>query len=435
MANPTGFLEFQRVTVPDRPPLERIADFAPLHDALHERERSRQAGRCMDCGIPFCQSGLILEGERFGCPLHNLIPEWNEMLWQHNPAQALSRLLKTNPFPEFTGRVCPAFCEAACICGRIGEAVTVRDNELHLIEYAFENSLMQPKPPAARSDKRIAVVGSGPAGLSAAHHLNRRGHNVTVFEREKSIGGLLSYGIPEMKLPKAIVRRRAELMKAEGILFRTETEISDFSALEFDCILLCCGAGKPRPLAYEGTAQGVCFATDYLRDAARFCLGEIPAPLLDAAGRRVVIVGAGDTASDCLATAIRQGCTAATQLIRKPAAYYPAALDYAHEEAQAYFGADIRRFETTLHAVDADENGALTAVLTGDGQRLDADLLLLATGFSGNNDYVNQFGEDSKIFAAGDMALGAGFVASAIADGRRCAADADRYLTGYTSIL
>lgn len=236
----------------------------------------------MDCGVPFCQAGICFDGQRLGCPLHNLIPEWNDLLWSGNRERALSRLLKTNCFPEFTGRVCPALCERACVCGMIGAPVTVRDNELSIIEYASDNDLVVPQPPVSRSGKRIAVVGSGPAGLSAAFFLNRRGHSVVVFERDRFPGGLLTYGIPAMKLPKNIVRRRIALL--------------------------------------DGTD-----------------------PALSAAGKDVVVVGAGDSASDCIATALRQGCRSVLQLIRKPASRYGNRSDYAHEEAEAACGSDIRR--------------------------------------------------------------------------------------------
>ncbi|MGM9578136.1 MAG: FAD-dependent oxidoreductase, partial [Evtepia sp.] len=200
MGKITGFMEYDRVERPERPPLNRLEDDKEFYGNLSQRQRREQSGRCMDCGVPFCQAGIQWEGERLGCPLHNLIPEWNEMLWMGNLAHALSRLLKTNPFPEFTGRVCPAFCERACLCGRVGEPVTVRDNELAIIEYAFQNGLIQARPPQRRSGLRVGIVGSGPAGLAAAHFLNRRGHSVTVLERDPQPGGLLTYGIPSMKL-------------------------------------------------------------------------------------------------------------------------------------------------------------------------------------------------------------------------------------------
>ena len=247
MGKPTGFLDYARMDCPARSAEARVADWAPLDLPLSEKNRRRQSGRCMDCGVPFCQAGVTFDGALLGCPLHNLIPEWNNLLWNGNYEGALQRLLKTSPFPEFTARVCPALCEKACVCSRVSQPVTVRENELAIIEYAFENDLMQPMPPAARSDKRIAVMGSGPAGLSAAYYLNRRGHHVTVFERDPLPGGLLTYGIPEMKLPKRIVTRRISLLEQEGVVFRTNCCVGrDLSpealAAEFDLAIFCCGA-------------------------------------------------------------------------------------------------------------------------------------------------------------------------------------------------
>ena len=247
MGKPTGFLDYARMDCPARSAEARVADWAPLDLPLSEKNRRRQSGRCMDCGVPFCQAGVTFDGALLGCPLHNLIPEWNDLLWNGNYEGALQRLLKTSPFPEFTARVCPALCEKACVCGRVSQPVTVRENELAIIEYAFENDLMQPMPPAARSDKRIAVVGSGPAGLSAAYYLNRRGHHVTVFERDPLPGGLLTYGIPEMKLPKRIVARRISLLEQEGVVFRTNCCVGrdlrpEALAAEFDLAIFCCGA-------------------------------------------------------------------------------------------------------------------------------------------------------------------------------------------------
>ena len=477
MGKPTGFLDYARMDCPARSVEARVADWAPLDLPLSEKNRRRQSGRCMDCGVPFCQAGVTFDGALLGCPLHNLIPEWNDLLWNGNYEGALQRLLKTSPFPEFTARVCPALCEKACVCGRVSQPVTVRENELAIIEYAFENDLMQPMPPAARSDKRIAVVGggaggggpprggghprrppprgggpappgavvgSGPAGLSAAYYLNRRGHHVTVFERDPLPGGLLTYGIPEMKLPKQIVARRISLLEQEGVVFRTNCCVGrDLSpealAAEFDLAIFCCGAQQPRPLPFA-EAGGVFYALDYLRASAQALLAQAE-PAVTAAGKHVVLVGAGDSASDCVSVALRQGCRSLTQLIRKPRTASTEKRDHAHEEAEAVFGADIRHYETQIDSLSCGTDGAVSAVtLRESGEQLPCDLLLLASGFSGCEaasleacEAVRQAG--IPVLTAGDMASGASLVVLAIASGKQAAARADASLMGYTNIL
>ena len=448
MGKPTGFLEYERAEDPERGAAERLGDFDSFRGELPERGRRRQGGRCMDCGVPFCQAGITFAGQRLGCPLYNLIPEWNDLVWSGNRERALSRLLKTNCFPEFTGRVCPALCEHACILGMIGKPVTVRDNELSIIEYAFENDLMAPQPPATRSGKRIAVVGSGPAGLACAYYLNRRGHSVTVFERDRTPGGLLSYGIPNMKLPHEVVRRRIRLMEAEGVEFRTGCAVgreqrAEALAEDFDLAVFCCGAQRPREMRFPETpAGGVVYSLEYLRGEAACQLGEGPLSP-DAKGKNVVVVGAGDSASDCVATALRQGCRSAAQLIRKPASFYGNRNDYAHEEALAALGRDVRQFETQISHLKLDENGALagvTAVSGGEERELPAELLILASGFAGCESEALE-AEDAlrktglPVLRAGDMQNGSTLVVLAIADGKRAAAEADRALMGYTNIL
>ncbi len=460
MGKTTGFLDYERVERPCAAPEERLQSFSDPHGPLPAPLRREQGARCMNCGVPFCQSA-------YGCPLHNLIPEWNDEIWAGNLRHALSRLLKSNNFPEFTGRVCPAPCENACVCGLHGAPVTVRDNELSIIERAWERGLMAPQPPEVRSGKRVAVVGSGPAGLAAAEQLNRRGHSVTVFERDDRPGGLLTYGIPNMKLEKTIVARRIERMRAEGIDFVCSTEIGrDLNAAElrrdFNALLLCCGARQPRvPAGIDCGREGVLQALDYLTAATRAVLagGE---SALSAAGRRVLVVGNGDTATDCVATALRQGAASVVQLVRKPKPaagariwpYRPVGekTDYGQEEAAARFGQDPRLYSSTVEELLWDGNGALRAAkVRTDGvlQELPAELLLLAAGFSGAEPAVaDAFGlsldpqgrlggsdhrtEDPQVFACGDLRRGPSLVAAAIADGRACARAADTFLEGYS---
>ena len=444
MGKATGFMDYARMELPRRDPSERVKDYEPLEKAVSDKNRRRQSGRCMDCGVPFCQAGVKFEGQYLGCPLHNLIPEWNDLLYSGNYPAALARLLKTNCFPEFTGRVCPALCERACTCGMIGQSVTIHDNERAIIDYAFDNDLMQPVLPAAHSGKTVAVVGSGPAGLAAAHYLNRRGHQVTVFERDSVPGGLLSYGIAPMKLPQAVVERRVRLMQDEGVSFQTNCDVGrDVSAAflqGFDLVIFACGAQKPRALSWPTQAKsGVYYALDFLKAASEARLEGLESEIT-AKGKPVVIVGAGDSASDCVAICLRQGCRDIHQLIRRPASSYPGALDYAHEESQAVFGRDIRRFETQIEDLVCGEDGGLTAVRTVAGETLKAQLLIIASGFSGCEDYALDAYEALKaagvpVLQAGDMACGASLVVHAIASGKKAAAEADRRLMGYTNIL
>lgn len=442
MGKPTGFLDYPRQEARHRDARTRIRDYAPIDAPLPATARKRQAGRCMDCGVPFCQAGIVLSGARLGCPLHNLIPEWNESLWQGDYPTAVQRLLKTNCFPEFTSRVCPALCERACTCGMIGSSVAVRDNERAIIDFAFENDLMQPQPPACRSDKRIAVVGSGPAGLAAAYYLNRRGHTVTVFERDTLPGGLLTYGIAPMKLPQDVVARRVRLMQQEGVEFVTNCAITPDAAAKqldgYDLVILACGAQKPRPLTWPDMPKtGILYALSFLKPANLAAMDGSESSQ-SARGKNVIIIGAGDSASDCLAMALRQGCRSVRQLVRRPAADYPQKPDYAHEEALAAFGADVRQFSTQVTALEADDTGALRAVVTSGGETLPCELLILASGFSGCDDTAAALQAalpNTPTLTAGDMANGASLVVLAIASGKQAAAEADCQLMGYTNIL
>jgi len=485
MGKPTGFMEFARQNEPAQAPLERIGHFREFHPRLSKEERRRQGARCMACGVPFCQSGAVLNGMVSGCPLHNLIPEWNDLVYTGNFDLALERLLKTNPFPEFTGRVCPALCEAACTCGLHGNPVTVKANELGIIEEAFEAGLMTPHPPKVRTGKRVAVVGSGPSGLAAAARLNSRGHKVTVFEKADRPGGLLMYGIPNMKLEKEIVLRRIALLEAEGIDFRTGIDVGADLApeellREFDAVVLCCGAGQPRDLKVTNRdVKGVWFAVDFLSATTRSLLDSAleDGKYISAKGKRVVIVGGGDTGNDCVGTCIRHGCESVIQLEMMPKApdtrteedpwpEWPriCKTDYGQEEAIAKFGADPRIYQTTVTELISGKENNLTAIKTvrldkalepvpGSEETLPCDLLLIAAGFLGPRPYVPRaFGLEitqrsnvktpeggfaasvPKVFAAGDMRRGQSLVVWAIREGCAAAREVDGYLMGYTGL-
>ena len=492
MGKPTGFLEYERCETAASAPLERIQHFKEFHAELSDEERRCQAARCMDCGVPFCQNGKMLGGMISGCPLNNLIPEWNELLYRDKKDQALERLLETNNFPEFTSRVCPALCEKSCICGVHDSPVTVRENERAIIENAFAKGHIKPRIPAARSGKKIAVIGSGPSGLAAADSLNRRGHNVTVFERSDRPGGLLMYGIPNMKLEKDIVLRRTALMELEGVEFRTGCNVgSDVSAEtlleDFDAVILACGSSQPRDINAPGRdAQNIYFAVDFLTSTTKSLLdtGLAEGTFISAKDKNVIVIGGGDTGNDCVGTAVRHGCASVTQLemmpklpdtraANNPFPEYPRVCktDYGQEEAAAVFGSDPRIYETTVKEFIKDENGALCAVRTvkvgfvnedgkrtlreveGSEQVLPCELCLIAAGFTGCQNYVSDaFGVEltarnnvstengayatnvPKVFTAGDMHIGQSLVVRAIREGRDCAAAVDKYLMGYTNI-
>ena len=494
MGKATGFLEYTRCETSAKEPTERIKDFNEFHIPLTDEQRCEQAARCMDCGVPFCQNGKMLCGMISGCPLNNLIPEWNDLLYHGQKEQALSRLLMTNNFPEFTSRVCPALCEKACTCGLDSSPVTVRENEKAIIENGFENGLIQPQIPKARSGKKVAVIGSGPSGLAAADTLNKRGHSVTVFERSDRIGGLLMYGIPNMKLEKHIIQRRTELIKAEGVEFVTNANVgADISAenimKDFDAVILACGSSNPRDIKAEGRdADGIYFAVDFLKATTKSLLDSdlSDGKYISAKDKNVVIIGGGDTGNDCVGTSVRHGCRSVTQLEMMPTLpderaennpwpQWPRVCktDYGQEEAIAVFGHDPRIYTTTVKEFIKDENGKLSALKTvklefvtdkesgrkvpheieGSEELLPCELCLIAAGFLGCQSYVAEaFGVEldgrtnvkteagchatniPKVFTAGDMHIGQSLVVRAIREGRDAAAETDRYLMGYTNL-
>ena len=484
MGKQTGFLEYARKENNEIPAGERIKNYKEFHTFASEEVRRCQGARCMNCGVPFCQSAMQLSGMVVGCPLHNLIPEWNDAIYRGEDSHALARLLKTNRFPEFTGRVCPALCEKACICGQYDDPVTVRDNELYLIEEGYKNGLMKGDAPVRESGKKVAVIGSGPSGLAAADALRRRGHAVTVYERDDRIGGLLMYGIPNMKLDKSVIARRQKLMEDMGIVFKTGVSVGDkvkVSSLkkEYDAVVLCCGAKQPRALNAEGMegCEGIYYAVDFLKAATRNVLDIEPLPAcFDAKDKHVVIVGGGDTGNDCIGTVIRMGCRSVTalEMMPKPPVNrtennpwpeWPKTLrtDYGHVEAKEVFGEDPRVFKTTVRKVISKkgkiteietvetgfENGRLINV-KGTEKKIKCDLLLIAAGFVGAEKKIPELfklemtqrgavatpeGKYSTnipgVFAAGDMRRGQSLVVWALAEGTAAAAEVDEYLMGY----
>jgi glutamate synthase (NADPH/NADH) small chain len=492
MGKPTGFLEYERDLAPDRAPLERKADWEEFHGHLTEEAMRRQGARCMDCGVPFCHTGIMLNGMTSGCPINNLIPEWNDLVFRGQWRQAIERLHKTNNFPEFTGRVCPAPCEGACVCGMHNPAVTIKANECAIIDHAFMMGWVTPQIPETRTGKRVAVVGSGPAGLACAAQLNRAGHLVTVYERADRIGGLLMYGIPNMKLDKQIVQRRVNLMAAEGVTFQTGAEVGkDVEATklqqDFDAVVLCHGATKPRDLPIPGRdLGGVHFAMEFLTANTRSLLDSEHRDrnYISARGKDVIVIGGGDTGTDCVGTALRHGCRSVTQfeilpeppcdrLESNPWPEWPRTLkvDYGQEEAIALTGRDPRVYEISARYLVSDAESRVKDVQTvqvewvRDGDRVvprdvpgsekvwPAQLVLLAMGFLGPEDAALQqlgvtrdarsnaqaayghFGTNVPgVFAAGDCRRGQSLIVWAINEGRAAAREVDRYLMGETHL-
>ncbi|MBQ5850303.1 MAG: glutamate synthase subunit beta, partial [Lachnospiraceae bacterium] len=383
MGKPTGFLEYDRVTSTAEEPEQRIKHFNEFHKHLPKEEQQKQGARCMECGVPFCQAGMTIAGMTSGCPLNNLVPEWNDLVYTGNWERAYNRLKKTNNFPEFTSRVCPALCENACTCGLYGDPVSTKENEYAIIEHAYENGFAAAKPPKVRTGKTVAVVGSGPSGLAVADQLNKRGHSVTVFERSDRVGGLLMYGIPNMKLEKHIIERKVNIMKEEGITFVTNADIGkDIKSKklldEFDRVVLCCGSSNPRDINATGRdAKGIYFAVDFLKGVTKSLLDSDLADntFVPVKGKDVVIIGGGDTGNDCVGTSIRLGAKSVTQIEMMPKAPDKRAennpwpewpkickTDYGQEEAIARFGHDPRIYESTVKEFVKDKNGNLMAV-------------------------------------------------------------------------
>jgi glutamate synthase (NADPH/NADH) small chain len=485
MGNPTAFIQVQRRPGPARPPLERIHDWSETHPHLSEPELREQGSRCMDCGIPYCHTGVLISGMASGCPINNLIPEWNDLVYRGQWQEASIRLARTNNFPEFTGRVCPAPCEGSCTVGLDGDPVTIKNIEQEIADRAWDEGWITPRPPAVRTRRSVAVIGSGPAGLAAADELNRSGHSVTVFERAGRIGGLLMYGIPNMKLDKGVVDRRVGLMEAEGVTFRTAVTVgadvtADELLAEFDAVVLATGATVARDLPVPGRELGgIHLAMSFLRGNTRRLLdgGTSLEPPISAEGRDVVVIGGGDTGTDCVGTAIRQGAKSVRQLellsrppmtraADNPWPEWPKVykLDYGHEEAVALWGQDPRRYSTTTRRF-IGRNEHVTGIeiadvtmapgpdgriglreVPGTNQVIPADLVLLALGFVGPEPTLPKAfeceldprgnvrtGDDRMttvpgVFAAGDCVRGQSLVVWAIREGRQAAAGVDRYL-------
>jgi glutamate synthase (NADPH/NADH) small chain len=492
MGKPTGFMEYPRELPHDRSPKERTRDWKEFHEHFAEEKLKTQGARCMDCGIPFCHTGTLISGMASGCPVNNLIPEWNDLIYRGLWREALERLHKTNNFPEFTGRVCPAPCEGSCVLGMNADPVTIKTIEAAIIDNGFAQGWVEAEPPAKRTGKKVAVVGSGPSGLAAAAQLNRAGHEVTVYERADRIGGLLMYGIPNMKLDKSLVQRRVDLMAAEGVKFVVNTAVGDNLPAaklkeDFDAVVLAMGATKPRDLPVPGRElKGIHFAMEFLHANTKSLLDSKhkDGKYISAKDKNVIVIGGGDTGTDCVGTAMRHGCKSLVQLeilprppdARQPDNPWPEwpkvyKLDYGQEEAAARFGADPRGYLMSpqkftddgkgnvkeVHCMSVEwtrNNGAFVPKnLAGTEKVFPAELVLLAMGFLGPEQKIledlgverdprsNAKAEHGKfatsvpgVFAAGDCRRGQSLVVWAINEGRGAARECDRFLMGETAL-
>ncbi|MFI8495078.1 glutamate synthase small subunit [Peribacillus butanolivorans] len=492
MGKATGFMDYPREKPKDRNPLIRLSDWREYTAPFSDEKLSTQGARCMDCATPFCHMGMELNRVTTGCPIHNLIPEWNDLVYRGRWKEALDRLTKTNNFPEFTGRVCPAPCEGSCTVAINDPAVAIKNIERTIIDKGFENGWITPRIPEYRTGKKIAIIGSGPAGLASADQLNQAGHSVTVYERSDRAGGLLTYGIPNMKLEKDVIARRIKLLNQEGIDFVTNTEIGkDISSEElqnqYDAVILCTGAQKQRDLVIEGReAKGIHLAMDYLTTSTKSLLDSNfeDGQFLNTKGKDVIVIGGGDTGADCVATALRQECKSVVQFGKHPILptartsdnMWPAypnvfSLEYAYEEAEAKFGADPRQYSIQTKKIVADENGNVKELHTISMEKIKgedgvyifkeipgtekvwpAQFVFIAIGFEGTEQpLLTQFGVETVnqkidavygeyrtnvegVFAAGDARRGQSLIVWAINEGREVAREVDRYLMG-SSVL
>jgi glutamate synthase (NADPH/NADH) small chain len=481
MGKTTGFLEYRRTLPILGDPVRRVSHWSEFHGVLEPTELKNQAARCMNCGIPFCHTGTVIDGATTGCPLHNLIPEWNDLVYKEKWQQAYRFLSLTNNFPEFTGRVCPAPCESACVLGINDDPVAIKEIEVSIIDHAFGQGWIVPNPPLFRTGKKVAIVGSGPAGLACADELNKLGHTITVFERDDRPGGLLMYGIPNMKLDKQIVERRLDLLAKEGIEFQVNiTAGVDVTADEllhsFDAIVLCGGAPKPRDLEIKGRElNGIYFAMDFLTaNTKRLLDGQRDLDFIDVEGKNVIVIGGGDTGTDCVGTAIRQRCKSLVQFeimpvpptrdvshngwLNKTRTFQ---VDYGQEEATEVFGSDPRQYSVMTEKFAGGENGNVTSLETIDVEWKDGglhripgssktwlcDAVFLAMGFTGveKSALLDELGVTiterntittdenkrtnvKKVFAAGDCERGQSLIVWAIADGRKAAQSVNRFL-------